>query len=158
MIYLRAGETAAAKTIAEALVSRDDAHSRAYGHMLEGMRLEAEGNSTLAIIELREAIAIADLWLIRLQIGKVYLRAGNAPAALDEFNNLGLRNGEASAVFLDHYPTFRVLSELPYWWGRVQEGLQNPASANISYEQFLALRPQGGTLAADAEARIASLD
>ena len=39
--------------------------------MLKGMLLERAGTRTDAILALREALGIADLWLIRFQVGNV---------------------------------------------------------------------------------------
>jgi len=158
MVYVDAGETAAARAIADDLLLEKDAHSRAWGQMLAGVVRETEGDSTGAILALRRALDTADLWLIRLQIGKAYLRAGSYPEALGEFAALQLRRGEAASLFLDGMPTYRWLAELPYWRGRVQEALGTRSAARSSYAQFLALRPEGGPLADDAAERLASLD
>ncbi|MEE4163809.1 MAG: hypothetical protein V2I25_15005 [Woeseiaceae bacterium] len=158
MVYLDAAETAAARAIADELLLEKDAHSRAYGQMLAGLARETEGDRTGAILALRRAIDTADLWLIRLQIGKAYLRAGSYPEALGEFTALQVRRGEAASLFLDDMPTYRWLAELPYWHGRVQEALSTRSAAQSSYAQFLALRPEGGPLANDAAERLAALD
>jgi len=146
-----------ARVVTDELTRRGDPKARAYGRMLEGLMLEAEGRSTDAIFALRDAIDIADLWLIRLEIGKAYLRAGSYTQALDEFTALGLRRGEATALFFDDQPTYRYVSELSYWRGRVREALGNEPAARQNYEEFLVLRPQGGVLADDAAERLAGL-
>ena len=92
MIYIRAGDLTSARAIVDTLTNQADAHSRAYGQMLKGMILESEGAQTKAILAMREAITTADLWLIRYQIGKAYLRAGNYPEALDELTTLKVRS------------------------------------------------------------------
>lgn len=158
MIYIQAGDLTSASAIVGALTEQADAHSRAYGQMLKGMILESEGARTEAILAMREAITIADLWLIRYQIGKAYLRAGNYPEALDELTTLKVRHGEATAVFLDDMPTYRLLAELPYWIGRVQEELKIRSAARANYEEYVSLRPQGGALAQDAIERAAKLE
>lgn len=157
IILIRAGDLAAATTIARDLAGQADPHSRAYGQMLQGMLLERQGNKNGAILAMRDAISTADLWLIRFQIGQAYLRAGNYPEALDELLSLKARRGEAASVFLDDMPTYRLLAELPYWTGRVQEQLNMLTAAQASYAEFNALRPQGGALAEDATERTAGL-
>ena len=132
-------------------------HSRAYGRMLKGLILESQDAQTEAVFALREALGTADLWLIRLQVGKAYLRAGNYPEALDELTALTMRRGEATSLFLDGLPTYRVLAELSYWIGRSHEALGIRLAALASYEEFLARRPEGDALAGDAEQRIAKL-
>ena len=74
--------------------------------------------------------------------------------ALGEFNACLDRRGEASAVFLDDSPSVRYLAELPYWIGRAQSGLGMHSSSIQGYEDFLALRPEGGPLADDARQRM----
>ena len=110
------------------------------------------------MLALREALALADLWLIRFQIGKAYLRAGSLAEALDELTALTVRAGEATSVFLDDMPTYRWMAEVPYWAGRVHEARNNRREARANYDAFLALRPEGGALAADAAARAAQLE
>ncbi len=158
MIYIQAGDLTSARAVADALTEQADVHSRAYGQMLKGMILESEGARTEAILAMREAITTADLWLIRYQIGKAYLRAGNYPEALDELTTLKVRHGEATSAFLDDMPTYRLLAELPYWIGRVQEELKIRSTARANYEEYVSLRPQGGALAQDASERAAKLE
>ena len=120
--------------------------------------LEGEGAGAAAVLELREAIATADLWLIRYQLGKAYLRAGYYPEALDELITSKKRIGEAASAFLDNMPTYRSAAELPYWIGRAQEELKMQSAARESYEEYIELRPQGGAVAQDANERAANLN
>jgi len=158
MIYIQAGDLARARAIASDLAEQADANASAYAQMLKGMILESEGVETAAVLELREANATADLWLIRYQLGKAYLQAGYHPEALDELMVSKERVGEAASVFLDDMPTYRLVAELPYWIGRAQEELGMQLAARESYEEYVELRPQGGTLAQDAIERGAKLD
>ncbi|MFK7888315.1 MAG: tetratricopeptide repeat protein [Gammaproteobacteria bacterium] len=123
MLFLRAGDLESAQRIAASLAQKADAHSRAYALMLKGMMLQNEGAQTEAILAMRDGIDLADLWLIRYQIGKAYLQAGSYPEALDELTTLKVRSGEATAVFLDQMPTYRLIGELPYWIDRAQKAL-----------------------------------
>jgi len=157
MIYIQAGDLALARAIVDELTEQAHAHSRAYGQMLQGMILESEGARTGAVLAMREAITTADLWLIRYQMGKAYLRAGHYPEALDELMTSKERSGEATSVFLDDMPTYRLLAELPYWIGRVQEELKIRSAARANYEEYVALRPHGGALARDANKRASKL-
>ena len=158
MVYVRADDVASVQSIADALAAQPGTHNRAYAKMLQGLILERQGAQTDAILSMRRAIAMADLWLIRFEIGKAYLRAGNYPEALGELATLTARNGEAAAAFMDAMPTYRLLAELPYWTGRVQEELNLRGPARASYEEYLALRSHGGALAEDARNRARSLD
>jgi tetratricopeptide (TPR) repeat protein len=157
MIYAKAGDAPAAQRIAGELSSQLQSQSRAYGRMLQGLNLASLGKDVESIIALREAVDLADLWLIRVQLGMAYLEAGSYAEALDEFTHALQRRGEATAVFLDDTPTYRYLAELPYWMGRAQEGLHMAEDARASYEEFLSRRPQGGPLAEDASDRLTDL-
>ncbi|MEL7185752.1 MAG: tetratricopeptide repeat protein [Pseudomonadota bacterium] len=157
MIYAEAGDITSAGAIADALLAQPNEHSRAFGQMLMGLILQSEGTRTAEALAMRDAIGTADLWLIRYQAGKAYLRAGHYLEALDELTTLKERRGEAASAFLDNMPTYRFMAEVPYWTGRVQEELNLRSAARASYEQYVALRSQGGALAQDASARAASL-
>ena len=76
------------------------------------------------------------------------------PEAFDEFDSCLERRGEATAVFLDDIPTFRHLAALSYWIARAQDGLGMGTAATENYQAFLALRPDGGPLADDANRRL----
>lgn len=158
LVFLRADDVDAARGLIDALAARPEADSRAYAAMLSGMLLQRDGEDTAAILAMRDAISIADLWLIRFQICKAYLLAGSYPEALGELTTLNARRGEATAAFLDDMPSYHLLAELPYWTGRVQEAQNLRTAARVSYRRFLALRPQGGVLADDASERAARLE
>jgi len=64
------------------------------------------------------------------------------------------RRGEASAIFLDDVPTFRYMAELPYWTARAQFDIGMTEAARQNLESYLELRPNGGTLVADARERL----
>ncbi len=158
LVYIQAGDLEQARGIATDLAEQTDVQAAAYGQMLQGMILEIEGAPTDAVLELREAIDTADLWLIRYQLGKTYLEADYHMQALDELMEAKERAGEAASVFLDDVPTYRLAAELPYWVGRAQQGMNMPAAARDSYQEFVDLRPQGGALVEDARDRLASLN
>ena len=62
-----------------------------------------------------------------------------------------LKRGEASALYLDDLPTFRLLSPVYYYMGRAQEALESPAAPD-SYRSFLAIQGKGtGPLVTDAQ-------
>lgn len=157
MIFIEAGVITTAAAIADDLAEQASAQSNAYAQMLKGMILRSEGTRTEEVLAMRDALDTADLWLIRYQTGKAYLRAGNNLQALDELKTLKERRGEATAVFLDDIPTYRLMAEVPYWTGRVQEELNMRSAARTSYQKYIALRPNGGALAEDASKRAAVL-
>ena len=153
-VFLDAGETDAAAEIAIDLTAKLQSQSRSYGLMIQASIARIEGNHVEAIDLLRSAIDLADLWLVRFELGRAYLDANYFAEALDQFMACEERLGEATAVFLDDTPSYRYLATLPYWTARAQQGLGMLTSANQGYETFLALRPSGGPLADDARQRM----
>ena len=127
---------------------------RAYGAMLDALPDIAAGRTVNAIDKLTVALELADLWLIRMQLGKAYLEADYAAEAMAEFETAASRRGEASAIFLDDVPTWKYLSTLPYWQARAQQELGIHSSSVEGFKKFLSLRPQGGPLAEDARQRL----
>ena len=153
-IYATIGDTDAAGEIATELSSKLQPQSRAYGLMIRGMIARQAGNLVPAIDAFRDAIELADLWLVRFELGRAYLEAEYYAEALGEFTACADRRGEATAVFLDDTPSFRYLASLPYWVGRAQQGLGMQSAASQAYGEFLALREDGGPLADDARQRM----
>lgn len=155
LVAIGAGDLETARAIANSLSENLQTQSRAYGEMIHASLLREQGEYIAAIEKLRSAIEMADLWLIRLQLGRAYLDAGYFAEAADEFHICSsTRIGEATAVFLDDTPTYRYLAELSYWKGRADEGFGMKDAAIEDYQSFLKLRPNGGPLADDASKRI----
>ena len=119
--------------------------------MIEGLVKLTDDDNVGAIDALREALGLADLWLVRFYLGQSYLSAGYTAEAMDEFETCSQRRGEATALFLDDLPTWRYMSTLPYWLGRSQLklGMRDAGTANL--RTFVALRPNGGEEAEQAK-------
>ncbi|MGI9329009.1 MAG: tetratricopeptide repeat protein [Pseudomonadales bacterium] len=154
IVYLETGDLAAAQTVATDLQQQLQPQSRAYGLMLQGMIHRHSSEHVQSLDSVRAALQLADLWLIRFQLGQTYLAAEQYAEALDEFMLVEQRRGEASAVFLDDTPTFRYLATLPYWIARAQEGLNMQAVAITGYQTFLDRWSGSGPLMEDAKGRI----
>jgi tetratricopeptide (TPR) repeat protein len=155
LVAISAGDVDTASTIADLLGGELQSQSRAYGEMISAGLVSEQGDHIAAIDKLRSALEMSDLWLIRLQLGRAYLAGGYFAEAADEFRTCAeVRVGEATFVFLDDTPTYRYLSELPYWQGRADEGFGMNEAAVENYRAFLKLRPEGGPLADDASQRI----
>lgn len=158
LVAISAGDLETARAIGDTMSNDLQAQNRAYGEMIQASLLREEKDYIGAIDKLRSAIVISDLWLIRFQLGRTYLDAGSYAEAADEFRTCGTtRIGEATAVFLDDTPTYRYLAELPYWKARADEGFGMKEAAIEGYKVFLALRPNGGPLADDANERTSGL-
>jgi tetratricopeptide (TPR) repeat protein len=152
-VLLALGDKEKAAEISGQLTAKLQPQSRAYGLMIQALIAREAGGNVQAIDLLRSAVNLADLWLLRYELGRTYLEAGFFAEAVSEFNACEERRGEGSALFLDDRPTVRYLAELPYWIGRAQQGVGMQTSANQNFERFLALRPEGGPLADDASQR-----
>ena len=154
LTYLELGDVSRASSLADSLGGALQAQSRAYSLMIDAKVMLATETNIGALDEIREAVELADLWLVRFHLGRAYLRAGYSAEALDEFTNCEERRGEATAMFLDDLPTWRHMAPLPYWKGRAQEDLGMTAAAEQSYRAFLEIRPDGDPLADDARGRV----
>jgi tetratricopeptide (TPR) repeat protein len=157
-IYLAAGKPAKALELAERLGSSLEPDPRAYAKLIEGEAELAGGDAAAAIQDFEEAKQIADTWMGRFSLGRAYLALEAYPEANAEFDTCLRRRGEATALFLDEVPTYRLFPPLYYYQGRVFEGLNSPAAAE-RYEQFLAIKAEDESdpLVADARDRAAGL-
>lgn len=153
LLYLQLGNTVAATAIAEELSENLQPQSRAYANMILGIVDSRAGRHIDAIDKLKAATALSDFWLVRFYLGQAYLAAGANVEAMDEFMNCAIRQGEASALFLDDLPTWRYTATLPYWLGRAQQELSMTHAARESYRQFLDSYRADTALVRDARER-----
>ena len=153
-LYIEAGETAKASRLASQLSSRIEPEPQMYGALLEGELALKKKQIKDAIDAFQKAQKISNTWLGHFYLGKAYLQNGSFTEADSEFEACLKRRGEASAVFLDDVPTFRLMPPVYYYLGRAQEGLKSPAAAE-SYRTFLKSQPEGTSeLVADARRRL----
>ncbi|MGI9262335.1 MAG: TIR domain-containing protein [Woeseiaceae bacterium] len=150
LTFLAAGDVESATAISGKLMQKLQPQSRAYGMLIDGLILQQAGQNIAAIEKLTAAIELADLWLVRFYLGKIYLEGGHSAEALDEFTICMERRGEAASLFLDDLPTYRYVAPLYYWLGVAQKELHMSAAATTSFQTFLDLRPNGGALTEDA--------
>ena len=157
-IYVEAGQSAAALAIASNLAKNLDAESQGHAKLLEGEVSLKRGETKKAIVAFSEAQKLSDTWLGRLDLGRAYVAAGAFTEADSELENCVRRRGEASAVFLDDVPTFRMFPAVYYYLGRAQEGLGSSGAAD-SFRKFVSIQEggDGGPLLADAQKRLAKL-
>ncbi|MDH4048501.1 MAG: tetratricopeptide repeat protein [Gammaproteobacteria bacterium] len=154
MTYLAADRPERAQAIADRLGTELQPQSRAYGLMIKGLMASQQGRHVEAIETMTQGIALADLWLLRFGLGRVYVAAGYYAEALDEFMICQNRHGEAASLFLDDLPTYRYMVPLKYWLGVAQDGLGMKTAATESFRSYLALRPNGGAFVEDATRRL----
>ena len=152
--YIDAGRVDDAQAIADELSSQLQLQSRAYGAMIRGLIASANGNHVQAIESLQRAAELADLWLVRFSLGKAYLAAGYNAEALDEFMKCKERHGEATALFLDDFPTYRYIVPVDYWLGVAQQQLGMTTASTQSLQSFIDLRANGGAQVDDTRERL----
>ena len=116
----------------------------------------AAGRPLEAIDHLLAARSLADLWLVRVMLGRAYVQNERYAEAVAELEASEKRIGEAADVFLDDWPTFRYTVPVKYWLARAQDGVGLAEPAKRNYQAYLDLRGQvpGDPLAADARKRI----
>ncbi len=155
-VLLEAGQAAKAAQAASQLALRIEPEPQMYGKLLEAETALKHKDPRQAILLLQAAQKIYDTWLGHYDLGRAYLDAGMFTEADSEFELCLRRKGEASAVFLDDVPTFRIVPPLYYYLGRAQEGLKSPEAA-ASYKAFIGFQEKGvGPLLSDARRRVNS--
>ena len=142
--------------LAAELGNKLDRQSRAYGRLIAGLEAFSKGRQVEAIETYREALKLADVWLVRYHLGIAFVEAGYSAEALREFEACQKRRGEASALFLNDEPTARYLVPVGYWLGRSKEGLGLLPQAQEHYRAFVAQRAADSPdpLLKDARARL----
>jgi serine/threonine protein kinase/tetratricopeptide (TPR) repeat protein len=156
-VYLRAGKEGKALSLAADLSKVLEQDPQAYAELVRGEAELLRGKPQDAIKTLEDARKIADTWMGHFLLGRAYLEAGAFPDADRELETCIRRRGEATALFLDEAPTWRVYPPVAYYLGRAKEGLNSPGAAD-SYKAYLATRPSGSDdpLAVDARKRLAA--
>jgi tetratricopeptide (TPR) repeat protein len=142
-----------AEAIAEKMQRQLPKRSRAFGNLLTAELALKRNRVAEALDSLNEAKALADVWIVRLALGRTYLQAGRHAEALSELNECLKRTGEASAVFLSDVPSYRATASLTYWLARAQEGLGLEAEALANYKAYLARRGETSKDALTLDAR-----
>jgi tetratricopeptide (TPR) repeat protein len=139
-VLIAAGRDRDAAALGAELDNQLDRQNRAYGRMIAGLVAMSKGRQVEAIEAYREALKLADVWLVRFNLGVAFLEAKYYAEALREFEACQKRRGEASAVFLNDEPTARYVAPIRYWIGRSKEGLGLLPQAQENYRAFVALR------------------
>jgi len=158
IVLISAGAVPEAEALARELGGQLEPHRRAYGKLIEAELALSRGQLVEASEALRVAQKLADLWLGRVMMGRLYVEASRYAEAVSEFELARKRRGEATSVFLDDLPTYRYLATLPYWLGRAQEGLGLSSAAQANYRSFIDARSSADKdpVVADARRRVGS--
>ncbi|HXO38439.1 MAG TPA: tetratricopeptide repeat protein, partial [Candidatus Acidoferrum sp.] len=153
-LYVSAGDTVRAAKLVTQLSARIEPEPQLYGALLHGAISLSRGQRMEAIQSFEKAQKISNSWLGHFYLGKAYLQNGSFTEADSEFELCLKRRGEASAVFLDDVPTFRLVPPVYYFLARAQEGLKSPSAAE-SYRTFIKLQPEASNeLITDARRRL----
>ena len=157
LILARAGKAPAALKIADGLANKIDADPQAYAHLLRAEASLAQNQARAALDHAREAQKLSDTWPGRLLLARIYIALEQFTEATSELDVAMKRRGEATAVGLDDWPTYRYFPQVFYYTGLAQEGLKSPA-AKDSFATFLKIKEKGdeaGGLVALARKRLA---
>lgn len=154
-VLIGAGEDARALAIATKLEERLEPDPQMFALVLRGEADLKRRNFREAIARFKEARRLADSWLARFDLARAYIEAGSFTEADTELDACIKRRGEATAVYLDEVPTFRIFPPVYYYLGRLRQGLKSPDAAD-AFKTFLAFETgEGDALVADARRRLA---
>jgi tetratricopeptide (TPR) repeat protein len=152
-LLIEANQDREAQATADNMERQLQKRARAFGKLLKAELALKRNRVAEAVDSLNEAKALADLWIVRMALGRAYVAAGRHAEALTELDACVRRTGEASAVFLTDVPSYRVTVSLKYWLARAQDGLGLKAEALANYKAFLARRGETASDAITLDAR-----
>lgn len=112
LALIELGDIEQADSIANDMLKSILSQHRAYANAILSRAAAARGELTKAIDHANDAVASADLWLVRLIRGEVLLLAGRRAEALADLQTCQQRTGEGIAVFLDDRPSLRKIRDL----------------------------------------------
>jgi len=123
------GRDADARTLALRLDAQIPVRTRAYGKIIEGELALRAGKARDAFDAFEAARRLSDVWLTHFDLGVALAQADQYVQAISEFDVAQKRRGEATALFLDDIPTFRMLAPLPGWQRRASDAAKGAAAA-----------------------------
>jgi eukaryotic-like serine/threonine-protein kinase len=154
-ILAELGQERRVHALAEVLERQLGPQPRMYAEVLRGTLALGRGSHLEAIARFKAGAQRHDSWLAHAGLGRAYLEAGAYTEAQDELERCQKRRGEATDVFIDTVPTYRIYPAIEYRLGRTYEALKSPAAAD-SYKAFLAVkRSDEDPMVADARRRLA---
>jgi len=137
-VYVAAGETGKARSLATEFASDSHAELQANAKLIEGEAALQEKDPRKAIALFTEANKLQDTWIGWFDLGRAYLEAGLYVEADSEFDRCVKRRGDTLDLF-DFVTTYTYLPEVYYYQGRVREELKSPGFAD-SYRTYLSIR------------------
>ncbi|MEO8682272.1 MAG: protein kinase, partial [Vicinamibacterales bacterium] len=126
LVLARTGKAPAALKIADALAQKLEADPQAYARLLRAEVSLAQNQARAAFDHARAAHDLADVWIGRVILARADLELGQFAEATSELDAAIKRQGEATALALDEWPTFRYFPQVYYYKGLAQDGLKSP--------------------------------
>ena len=156
-ILLAAGKGPRAKEIAAALEESLSPETQALAMTLKGEMQLNVSDVRGAVKSFQDSLKLVDSWQTRYLLGRAYLLANAFTEAEAEFDACVTRKGEATAVYLDDVPTWRVMAPVYYYQGVSRAALKSAAAAD-AFRTYVDLKNGGderNPLVADAQKRLA---
>jgi tetratricopeptide (TPR) repeat protein len=154
LLFAAAGQKAKALAVADELGKRLEADPQMYAKVIRADVERRAKNYRDALALLMEAQKLADSWLVHRELAWTYFDAGSFAQADTELDVCLKRRGEATAVYLDEVPTYRLYPPLYYDLGRAREGLKSPGAAEAFRTYLSFLKGDGDPRAAEAKRRL----
>jgi len=157
-VLLAAGRDARARELAAELEKSLVAETHALGLTLAGEIALVKGDQRAAVEAFQQALKSADSWQTRYLLGRAFLEGESYPEAEGEFDRCITRRGEATAVYLDDVPTWRVVAPVYYYQGVARSAMSNRAGAAERLRTYVELKAGGDEqdpLVSDAQKRLA---
>jgi tetratricopeptide (TPR) repeat protein len=157
-ILIRAGRAPQALAIIRPLVDAVDTPTRVLGALAQGEAYLASGRGRDALAGFQEAQKLTDSWLGRFGLARAYIALQMYPEAATELDRCWTRRGEATALFLDDIPTWRITPLVHYHQGVARAGFGNSTGAAEAFKTFADIKAGGDEKSAevaDAQKRAA---
>jgi len=139
-IYAETGDAARAAALMNEFAKELYPEPRSYAKVIEGLIALQAGDTTKAVLALREATDLFTTWIGLFDLGRASLAAGAFAQADSSFDVcLNARRGEAVALFVDEEPTMAYLPQAYYYQGLTREGLKSSGAVD-AFRQYLAIR------------------
>ena len=127
------------------------------GMTLNGEILLVNGDARAAIQAFQASLKTADAWQTRYLLGRAYLLGELYTEADGEFDACISRRGEATAVYLDDVPTWRLMAPVYYYRGVTRTAMNSAAGAAEALRTFVEFKNGGdeqSPLVTDARKRL----
>ena len=161
-ILLAGGRAERVKQIVAELDKSLSPESQALGLTLAGEALLVSSRDARGAIKLfQQALKLADSWQTHYLLGRAYLEVKDADTSVQaqgEFDACLQRKGEATAVYLDDVPTWRLIAPVYYYQGVALAAMRDTTGASTALKTFVELKSGGdeqSSLVTDARKRLA---